>query len=97
MKKSELRQIIKEEIKNILEADWRKELDKMESFKLGTPVTYDGDSGEVILNKQTYKHKGGGVSKPGTLKGISLYKNDNYSGPGERFVVPDSWFKVKKF
>ena len=97
MKKSELRQIIHEEIRILLEVDWKKEFNKMESFELGTPVIYKNVRGEVVMNKNTYKHKGGGVSKPGTLKGISLYKDDNYAGDSYRFILPDTWFQVKKF
>lgn len=74
-------------------------------FQLGTPARftepkYGGGtrevSGEVAMNGETYE-KGRLSYEPNTIKGIYLYKDENYSGPSPRFVVPDDWSKVSDF
>ncbi|TGV03587.1 hypothetical protein [Flavivirga rizhaonensis] len=76
-----------------------KEIKKMDSFELGTPAIYfDGTrevTGEIGMNREGIK--GSGYSKPGTAKGIFLYKDKNYSGIHDRFIIPDNWFNVRKF
>ena len=51
-------------------------------FESGTPVVYDGDSGEVVTRKGK--------------KAISLYPDSNYAGSAERIITP-TWSKVKTF
>jgi len=76
------------------------DIDIDDKFELGTPVVYHSinwegkqieQTGEVVLNKEEYK----GYS-PRTIKGISLYKDSNYSGDGYRFIVP-KWSNVETF
>ncbi len=86
---------------------WREYLDKQESFELGTPAVYHSvdfnrerseESGEVTLNKEIYRdvYGTGRTYQPGTVKGISLYPDKNYSGSGTRFIIPN-WNNVESF
>ncbi len=67
-----------------------------DNFELGTPATYGKESGEIVMNKERYKNPSGIYSEPGTIKGISLYKDENYSGDEYRFIKP-VWKDVKSF
>ena len=91
---------------NVEKEGWRKYFDKQESFELGTPVIYHSnkfngrreESGEVVMNSEIYRDVYGTrvTYQPKTVKGISLYPDENYSGSGERFVVPN-WNNVETF
>ena len=80
-----------------------------DKFELGTPaihhrINYNGDeeaeAGEIVMNDIAMWHPKDGPNKElyvaGTLKGMSLYKNKNYSGSEKRFIVPD-WNNVETF
>lgn len=72
---------------------------KKEDFKLGTPARYFNGTrevcGEIVYNREDYD-KNGVVFPPKSIKGMSLYKDENYSGDAYRFIVPN-WPDVKTF
>ena len=63
-----------------------KRIDDSDKFEAGTPVRFMEDGREVS----------GEVVTRGGKKVVSLYRDDNYSGDGERISEPD-WSKVKTF
>lgn len=76
------------------------DIDTDDKFELGTPVVYHSinwkgeqieQTGEIVLNREEYE----GYA-PRTIKGISLYRDSNYSGDGYRFVIPE-WRNVETF
>lgn len=54
----------------------------IDDFQVGTPATYMGKAGEVVMRD--------------SVKCLKLYPDDNYSGRSERIVRPD-WSKVESF
>lgn len=76
-----------------------------DSFELGIPVVYyffqNGKkkewSGEVTMNSELYEDRDSGRTyQPRSVKGISVYRNEDYSGPNNIFIVPD-WQHVETF
>ena len=91
--KSKLKEIIREEIKNLNE---KKDL-YGDKFKLGVPVIYkDGGKtykGEIVMNPKNQRVNVGGkwtMYGKGKIKGIQTYSSD-------AFIVPDDWKSVKSF
>jgi hypothetical protein len=84
--------------------DHQKLIKQIDRFKIGTPAVHHfisngeerEESGEIVMNSEPFRNPSGVYSKPGTIKGILLYPNENYSGPNKIFVKPN-WFNVEKF
>lgn len=59
-----------------------------ERFEVGTPVTFKNTMNREVSGEVVFKEG---------VKTVSLYKDDNYSGPSPRLVEPNDWSKVEKF
>jgi hypothetical protein len=89
---------------------YKKYLEKMDSFELGTPAVhhffnYNGDpreeSGEVVMNQETYQEiingqRSGPIYQPRTVKGISLYGDESNRAIANDFIIPN-WNNVESF